>query len=440
MPRTLIETAITTPAARARLTVGKHWRQLDTGVHLGYRKGRRTGLWFVRWRHAAGYRQAEIGPADDVIKEGALSFAQAEKLARDCVEEARKAEAAAAAGPPATVRSSVESYVAMRDLRDSRRKGRKVRSDASRRLGRYILEEAGRGGDVVPCSILDTGLHELREQDLEQWRDALPTALKPSTKLRLSNDFKAALNLVYLQNRSRLPANLPEVIRYGLRQREGDNETDQPARDNQILSDDQIAQVLEATREVDLANGWEGDLYRLVLVLASTGARFSQVARLKVRDLQMDAARFIIPCSFKGRGKSGSITVPVGQDVLTALHDAVAARGNDEFLLERWKRVQVRGSIRWERDRREKWESSSEFSRDWHLIRKRAGLVHIEPYALRHSSIVRGIRANLPVRLVAALHDTSVQMIEKHYSRWITDGLEELAARAIIPLVRSSTS
>ncbi len=57
------------------------------------------------------------------------------------------------------------------------------------------------------------------------------------------------------------------------------------------------------------------------------------------------------------------------------------------------------------------------------------------PYALRHSSIVRGIRAGLPIRLVAAVHDTSVQLIERHYSRWIVDGLEELAARAVVPLV-----
>ena len=57
------------------------------------------------------------------------------------------------------------------------------------------------------------------------------------------------------------------------------------------------------------------------------------------------------------------------------------------------------------------------------------------PYALRHSSIVRCIRQGLPIRLVAALHDTSVQMIEKHYARWITDGLEELVARSVVPLL-----
>jgi hypothetical protein len=56
------------------------------------------------------------------------------------------------------------------------------------------------------------------------------------------------------------------------------------------------------------------------------------------------------------------------------------------------------------------------------------------PYALRHSSIVRGIRAGLPLRLVAAMHDTSTTMIERHYAKWITSGLEEMARAAIVPL------
>lgn len=74
----------------------------------------------------------------------------------------------------------------------------------------------------------------------------------------------------------------------------------------------------------------------------------------------------------------------------------------------------------------------------WPEIRARAGLPAIDPYALRHSSIVRGIRANLPIRLVAALHDTSVEMIERHYSYWITDGLEDLARNALVPLIPDS--
>jgi hypothetical protein len=46
----------------------------------------------------------------------------------------------------------------------------------------------------------------------------------------------------------------------------------------------------------------------------------------------------------------------------------------------------------------------------------------------------------LPIRLVAALHDTSVQMIERHYAKWIVDDLNVLAARAVVPLLTDETS
>ena len=59
----------------------------------------------------------------------------------------------------------------------------------------------------------------------------------------------------------------------------------------------------------------------------------------------------------------------------------------------------------------------------------------VVPYALRHSSIVRQLRAGLPVRLVAALHDTSSAIIERHYAAAIVDALDDVAAGAVIPLV-----
>ncbi len=92
--------------------------------------------------------------------------------------------------------------------------------------------------------------------------------------------------------------------------------------------------------------------------------------------------------------------------------------------------------MKWERYDRGVWKTPSEMTRDWNAIIKQIGLPAATiPYALRHSSIVRGLRVGLPIRLVAALHDTSVVMIERHYSRWIVDGLDEMAARAVVPLV-----
>ena len=51
---------------------------------------------------------------------------------------------------------------------------------------------------------------------------------------------------------------------------------------------------------------------------------------------------------------------------------------------------------------------------------------------------MRGLRAGLPVRLVAAVHDTSTAMIEKHYGAHIVDAAEDLLRRALVPM-HSST-
>lgn len=439
MAKVLQEAPLTTRSTRSNLPKGLHWRSLDREVHLGYRKGARGGVWLVRWRVAARYRQAPLGPADDVLRAGTLSYDAAAKAAREFVERARLEAAAAAAGPPLTVRSAVESYIANRDARDSRRAGRAKRSDAASRLARYVVGKpaSGRRKAIAAVPLADVALHALAEKDISHWRERLPDALKATTKRRLMNDLKAALNAAYARDRERLPATLSGVIKHALRTLEREDETEPVARDNQILSDTEIARLLRAAREVDAEGNWEGDLFRLIIVLAATGARFSQVARLRVRDFQRKECRLLIPVSRKGRGgpKSASVTVPIGADVVDALAPAVAGRTKDAPLLERWRHVQEEGAIAWRRDSRGMWFSASELTRPWNAIRERAGLHEVVVYSLRHSSIVKGIRANLPIRLVAALHDTSTAMIERHYSKWITDGLEEMARAAIVPLV-----
>ena len=125
----------------------------------------------------------------------------------------------------------------------------------------------------------------------------------------------------------------------------------------------------------------------------------------------------------------------VGKDVLDALQPAVAGRPDDAPLLEHWRSIQIKATV-WKRDHRGPWLAASEITRPWKKIMAAAeSSKAVVPYALRHSSIVRGIRAGLPIRLVAALHDTSVVMIERHYARWITEGLDEMVARAVVPLL-----
>ncbi|WP_348640707.1 hypothetical protein [Mesorhizobium sp. AA22] len=151
MAKTLKEAPITTASARSKLAAGEYPRRLDADAAVWYRKGKRGGVWFARWRNwgeGANYLQSSVGPANDVndkSTDGLLTFPQAETLARQIVAQARQEAKAAAAGPALTVRGAVETYIAERDARDSRRKGRAVRSDAGQRLRRYVLGQDKRG-------------------------------------------------------------------------------------------------------------------------------------------------------------------------------------------------------------------------------------------------------------------------------------------------------
>src|SRR5262249_48111200 len=152
-------------------------------------------------------------------------------------------------------------------------------------------------------------LATLTEHTLAAWQQALPASIAPATRKRISTDFKAALNASGRMHRKDLPADFATIIKHGLSIKEPPGAN---GRENQILTDADIGGGLEAGRQVDERGEWNGSLYRLLIVLAATGARFSQVTRMTVADVQ--PSRFMVPASGKGRGsKSGNkIAVPVG--------------------------------------------------------------------------------------------------------------------------------
>lgn len=418
MAKTVTEARLTTRAARAQLAEGIHYRSIDPDVHLSYRKGRRGGVWGVRLYLGEGqYRRERLGTADDIIDEGNLTFDAAVKEARKLVTAWRREQSAKAAGPILTVSSAVKAYIKARDARDSARAGREVKSDAWR-LHRHVLSDE---------ELASTEIFRLTKSALVKWRSSLGGA--PSSRTRTANDFRAALKAVAPD------AALREVIIEGLKKPKGEA-SGRVARDNQILSDDEMQRIVTAAREIDAEDGWDGDLHIMVALLAATGARFGQLARCCVDDVQ--GSRLMVPSSRKGTGEDVDnkppIAVAIGEDIRRALIPHVKGRRAMEPLLQRWRYRQT-GPCKWERDRRGPWTSASELSRPFAAIAKRAGLPGVIPYALRHSSIVRGLRANLPARLVAARHDTSLQMVEKTYAKWIVDGLDELLAAAVVPII-----
>jgi integrase len=204
-----------------------------------------------------------------------------------------------------------------------------------------------------------------------------------------------------------------------------------------VLSDADVRRVVEAAWRVDTAGEWGGDLGRLILLLAATGSRFSGIVRLRVADVQSAQSRIMVPVSHKGSGRKAvtNIGVRIGEDVLAALRPAIAGRHGTEILLlrPRWRRV---GFDQHEKAGRAAWGDSAQLNKLWAAILKAAEMpADLVPYCLRHSGIVRALGAGLPIRLVAALHDTSSSMIEAHYAAYIVDALDEIAARAVVPLM-----
>ncbi|TIX66379.1 MAG: integrase, partial [Mesorhizobium sp.] len=221
-----------------------------------------------------------------------LSFSQATTAARSLVEIRRRESLAKAKGAPLTVRSAVDAYVEGREKVERARGGR---FDTGNRMRKHVLSDA---------ALADKEMHALTEADLQDWRGRLPDALARASVMRVNNDLKAALNAAASKHARHLrdlnASHIGVVIKNGLAAVDAVSPV---ARDKAILPDADIRRIVEASEAVDCEDEWGGDFARLVLVLAATGSRFSQVIRLTVADVQTSQSRLMIPVSHKGRGE-----------------------------------------------------------------------------------------------------------------------------------------
>jgi integrase len=256
----------------------------------------------------------------------------------------------------------------------------------------------------------------LTATELKKWRDGLLGSMAPSTINRLCRCLCAALELARqhderIQNRQAWEtglAGLPDA---------------QEAR-NVILPDDKVREFVTTAYARDARFGLLSD------VLAVTGARPSQAVRLRVEDLRDHPVRpkLMMPKSAKGGGRNRSqkkherYSVPITLQLAAQLKEAVRGRDGDEPLLLQGDRT------RWPDN------PGQSYHRDVDQVVSAIGLdpALVTMYALRHSSIVRMLLQNVPIRLAASLHNTSVTMIEKHYSKYIVEYADEHARAALL--------
>jgi integrase len=389
MARKVSFSALESRSARLRLKIRRRpfsGPSLARGILLMYRRNKTNGTWVLKVSDGRGaYWTKGFALADDFEDadgKNVLTFHQAQ----DQAKRLARGDDGSGDGAPVTVDGALVSY----------------KTDLTARGANSYNAEWPRVH--LTNALLSRPAALLVATELKKWRDGLLSTMAPSTINRLCGCLCAALEQAAQHDKRIQNRDAWEVGLAGL-------PNAQQAR-NVILNDDTVRAF------VGSAYGFDHQFGLLTDTLAVTGARPSQASRLRVEDLRDHPVRpkLMMPKSAKGGDRNRSqkklerYSVPITAQLAAKLRVAARGRADHAPLL-----LQADGSP---------WGDNP--GAGYHrTVKKIVTAIGADPnaamYALRHSSIARMLLQNVPIRLVASLHNTSVAMIEKHYSRYITE-------------------
>src|SRR5262245_19804460 len=392
MARRLRSPTLETRTARLKLKVRRrpYFVSVAAGISLGYRRNLGAGSWLVRCADGKGGAWTQVfATADDFEDAGGdrvTDFWAAQTRARELVRGK-----AADVNKPVTLEQALADY----------------ERDLAMRGG--LIAQVQRVRRQLTPALLARPVALLTMRELRHWRDGeLARGLASASVTRACKTFQACLNYI-----AKLDPSIANhaAWKHGL---EALPDSHRP-RIDAVLTDDEV-------RAVVVACYTEADrLGLLVEVMAVTGCRPVQAARLRVGDLRTDGV--MLPRSAKGRGhkRVDRRAMPLPPSLLAKLQDAASDRPADAPLLQR--------------PDGQAWQSGrSDHSRPFERALKDAGLSKVVPYALRHSSIVRMLARGVAARTVADVHDTSLQMLERSYAKYIADYSDTVVRAAQIDL------
>ena len=374
----------------SRLKLGvrrkSYFVSLGAGLALGYRRNATgSGTWSIRAsdKHGGAWLKA-FAAADDFEESNngsVLDFWQAQARGREL------GRAGEGEGRPVTVEQALTDYKA--DL--------EARGGAVGNVGRVRFS--------LPATLASKLVTLLTPTELRNWRNKLVAdGMAPASADRTARALAAALTLASPDNAG--------IWRTGLKRLPDSEE----ARPNIVLDDSVVAAIVSTAYTI------RPDYGLLVELAAVTGARRSQLLRCRLFDLEdaNGAPRIQMPSSRKGRNrKIIRRPLPVSVALAKALRAAAAGRPADAPLL-----LQADGST---------WSPSRDDL--FPKVIAAAGLdPTLTPYSLRHSAITRALLAGVPLQLTASSHDTSAEIISRHYAKYITTNSDTLLRRAMLDL------
>lgn len=306
MARKLRDRNLEDRAARKRLPVRSepHWRALDQGLHLGYRRRKEGGSWTARRRKSdARYEEAKLGAADD-IQDGdgiaVLTYWQALEAARKWFHEAVRRDSGLE--PVGTglysVQMAVTSY-----LDWYKRRGGRAHRSAEIAVNAHILPALG-----------ETELSRLTTQKIRDWHHGL--AEKPPRRRSKRTEgvryFEAIDDPDALRRRRATANRVLTVLKAALNYawREGKAAADEPWRRVQPFKhvEAPVERYLTEAECRRLVNACGIKFRPMVRAALLTGCRYGELAMLRSVDFNSDSGTLSVRTSKTGKPRHVVLT------------------------------------------------------------------------------------------------------------------------------------
>ena len=408
MARTIRDASLETRTARTRLPAGPkpHYRALDPGLHLGYRKGKTGGKWVMRWYVGdQDYKVQTIGTADDNADAdgvAVLSFRQAQTRARELFAR-MAADTAGIRHGPYTVADALDDYF----------KGGDRLTDAKNRVVAEALILPRLGALEVAALVPDTlraWLTDLAADPAKVRDPSKPLPKKPP----VSDDADAIRKRKASANRVRilLFAALNMAFRDGKvasdlawRRVKPFNRVD--AARSRYLTIEEARRLIQSCAT--------DDFRALVQAALLTGARYSELARLDVRDFNPDVGTVFIRQSKSGKARHVVLT----DEGVAVFAQLAAGRAPDAALLPRRSY--------------ERWTHAHQTVPMGIAVARAAIDPPICFHGLRHTYASHAVMNGAPLIVVAKnLGHADTTMVERHYGHLSASYISE-TIRATAP-------
>jgi integrase len=406
MARTVRNPKLDTRSARTKLPMrdSPYWVSLAPGCALGYRKGPKGGVWLAKLVRDGLRQQTTLGPADDALDpDGVLSisYAQAQTKARDWFSTTVQPEKSTG---PYTVKDAVTDY-----LDWFRATGRKSIKETEASVNAFILPQLG-----------DDNVLSLTPARLRKWHmDIAAGAPRLRTKPGDEQSVRDTAGDPEAPRRRRATANrILTVLKAALNHawREGKVASDHAWRRVAPFREADAARVRYLDRDEcrRLVNASPEPLRSIVQGALLTGARYSELARMRVADFQRDSGTVLVRTSKGGKVRH----IELSPEGLEFFQQITAGRVCTEFLFHR-------DGTPWGKSHQQR------------PLVEACCVAKISPvasfHALRHTYASLMVMDSVPLMVVARnLGHADTRMVEKHYGHLATSYVRE-AIRAAKP-------